>query len=492
MGQHMSHLNDIIKSSSYRIVANLASAIISISFMAYFARVFTLKEMAVYATLTILSAWNDTLSGLGLGTLVIKEAAPLMSDGQTDQAKRLISSVLVYRTISLFVLCLAWVALGTIIRLETFDSAELAGLTSIVIWISFISSCQGNVSSIQISVQKFMSREVINVVTVLCQRTLCVFGFTLSGITGFYWGYLLAALFGLGLGLVDIRNFLTCRFIPFPRIFRDSRSYFGLELLRSSLDHLDRPVIAFFLGAEALAGYHVAKRLYENFHALIIAIVVPAGVKIGELRSVGMDVLKEFYRNCMTFITHLFIPLGFFLAVISPQLLLLYGGEKYLPNTPVLIAFGFTLIGAALWTILRETALRLLSAKHLACQYLISAVVTLGGYLALLPIAGAWGIPVAMGLGYFAGLMPLLIPLKKEWGLQIPVRNFFTATGAGVSVSLTAIPLFLIDNVISQLVVAITLAGGIYITWLTWIGPVEAGNFLRNIGLRIRSVSFTS
>lgn len=487
----MSHINHIIKSSSYRIVANIATIIISISFMAYFARVFTLEQMAVYATLTILSAWNDTLAGLGLGTLVIKEAAPLIAEGQTKDAKRLISSALVYRTVSLFVLCLIWVALGSLLQLETFDSAELTGLINIVIWTSFISSCYGNVSIIQVSVQKFMSREVIGVVTVLCQRTLCVFGFILYGVHGFFWGFLLAMLIGLGLGLLDIRKFLTCRLIPFPRIFRDSRSYFGLELLRSGLDYLDRPVIAIFLGAEALAGYHVAKRLYENFYALIIAIVVPAGVKFGELRSAGTGVIREYYRNCMTFITHIFIPLGFFLAVISPQLLLLYGGEKYLANTPVLIAFSFTFIGVALWTILREAALRLLSVKHLAYQYLISTVVTLVGYLVLLPTVGAWGIPVAMGLGYFAGLLPLLIPLKQEWGLQIPVRNFFTATGAGVSVSVTAIPLLLINNVVSQLVVATALAGAIYIAWLIWVGPVEAGNFLRKLGLRIRNVSLT-
>ena len=143
------------------------------------------------------------------------------------------------------------------------------------------------------------------------------------------------------------------------------------------------------------------------------------------------------------------------------------------------------------WTILREAALRLLSVKHLAYQYLISTVVTLVGYLVLLPTVGAWGIPVAMGLGYFAGLLPLLIPLKQEWGLQIPVRNFFTATGAGVSVSVTAIPLLLINNVVSQLVVATALAGAIYIAWLIWVGPVEAGNFLRKLGLRIRNVSLT-
>ncbi|GEM_PF-4761784 len=487
----MSHIGHIIKSSSYRIVANIATIIISISFMAYFARVFTLEQMAVYATLTILATWNDTLSSLGLVTLVIKDAAPLVAGGQIERAKRLISSVLVYRTISLFLLCLLWMALGSFLHLEIFDSTELADLISIIIWISFAISCRSTVGSIQISLQKFISREVINVVTVLCQRTLCVFGFILYGVPGFYWGFLLATLFGLGLGMVDIRSYLTFRLTSFSRIFHDSRSYFGLELLRSGLDNLDRPVIALFLGAEALAGYHVAKRLYENFSALIIAIVVPAGVKFGELKSAGTGVLKEYYRNCMIFITQFFIPLGFFLAVISPQLLLLYGGEKYLPNTPVLIAFSFTFIGAALWTTLREAALRLLSPKHIAYQYVISTVVTMIGYLILLPTVGAWGIPVAMGFGYFAGLLPLLKPLKKEWGLQMPLRNFFTATGAGVSVSLTAIPLFLIDNVVSQLVVASTLAGAIYITWLIWVGPVEAGNFLRKLGLRIRSASLT-
>lgn len=477
----MSHLSEIIKSSSYRLGANLATTVIAISFMAYFARAFTKEQMALYATLTILSAWNDILGGLGLGTLVIKEAATLVAAGKTERVQSLISSVVAYRTIALFLLCLVWTAFSLWFDLGVFSSAEFKGVITVVIWTSFIASCISTVGHIQISVQKFLSREVINVVTVLGQRILCVIGFVVAGLQGFYWGLLLASGVGLLLGIFDIRKFLVVQLIPLSEIFRESKKYLGLELLRSGLDHLDRPVIALFMGAEALAGFHVAKRLYDIFYSLILAIVVPAGVKFGELRTSERGTLQQYYRNCMIGMAQAFIPLGFFLMVVSTPLLFLYGGEKYLSSAPVVMAFGFTFIGVALWTILREAALRLLSPKYLAYQYSLSTLVTLICYLLLLPPLGLIGIPVAMGLGYFLGLIPLVSALNTSWEMTVPIRYFALAVGAGLCVAATALPLLLIEGYLLQLSVATILSIAVYIIWLLLAGPAEGRDLLRQL-----------
>lgn len=444
--------------------------------------------MAVYATLTILSSWNEVLAGLGLATLVTKEAATLVATQQTEKVRRLISSVLVYRSISMFVLCLIWILLGSTGNWDFINSDDYTGLVGIVIWTSFVMSCRSTVSNIQVSVQKFGTREVINIVTILAQRSFCVTGFLVYGVIGFYWGFLLATLIGLGLGLFDIRRYLTNRLVPFTQIFKKSRSFLGLKILRSGLDHLDRPVIAIFMGAESLAGYHVAKRLFENFYGLILAVVIPAGVKFGELRSAEPPILKEYYRKCVIFIAYIFIPLGFFMAVIGTPLLYLYGGDKYLPNATIVMCFGFTLMCIALWIFLREVALRLLAPKHLAYQYALSNAVTLSAYCVLLPTVGMVGIPVSMGLGYLAGLFIILMNLEKQCELTVPLHYIYMALGAGVCVLTTAIPLRMLDSYVAQLVLGTVLSGLVYLAWITIVGPVEARGVLRRLNLRIRGL----
>ena len=75
--KHLSRYKEIIKSSASILSSQAASALISIAFLAYFARVFSKEQMAVYATLTIFSSWNEVVGGLGMGTLMIKEVAGL-------------------------------------------------------------------------------------------------------------------------------------------------------------------------------------------------------------------------------------------------------------------------------------------------------------------------------------------------------------------------------------------------------------------------------
>jgi len=302
----VSQVSSIIRSSTYRVTANVANIIISISFMAYFARVFTKEQMAIYAALTVLKAWNDIITGLGLGTLLVKDATPLISSGNIYDAKRLITSVLVYRTSFLLILCCILIFIEESISPGILIGLGYSDIFNIIVLISFISGFSSMVSATLIPLQKFGTREVINVSSVLFQRIVCVVGFLSVGVIGFYYALIVSYLLELLVGLVVVRNYLTLHLIPFAQLFRSSRSYYGLEILRSGLDNLDRPVVAFFMGTTALADYHVAKRLFDNFYQLMLAIIVPAGVKFGELQVSAKHVLQEYYNHCLILVSHLF------------------------------------------------------------------------------------------------------------------------------------------------------------------------------------------
>lgn len=477
----MSRTRELAKSSVSILASQGFTAIISIIFIAYFARVFSKEQMAVYAILTMLSSWTISLGELGMGTLLEKDIAHLMASGKNDRVNRLISSVLVYRTMIMSVVSLIFYWISPALSMQLFGNTENIFLIQYVVFISFLMSFTSALGSIQVAAQRFTSRSAIDVATILSQRSFCVIGFFYDGIHGFFSGFLLGTLVGMTLCFIDVRGYLTRTLIPFYEVFKECRGYFGLSLLKVAGDQIDRPLVAFLLGAEALAGYHVAKRLFDNLYGLVQAIVVPAGVKFGEVRAEGIEALKTYYYQSLVVVAHLFIPLGFFLMVVSKSALLLYGGEKYVSASSVLVGFGFTLMSLAIWVMVRQTALRLISVRHLTSQYLLTLAATLAAYGLLLPVWGEAGIPVAMGAGYAIGLTPVAWHMQKELGLIFPFRQFLATCGCGLCLLMVAIPASFFPPGVGQLALSSILSGLIYLAWLQFVGPNEVLSLIKHV-----------
>lgn len=481
----MSRTKELAKSTASILASQVTSTIISVIFLAYFARVFSKEQMAVFAILTMFAVWNELLGGLGMGTLVVKDVAHLTAQGNTEKAKSLISSVIIYRTLAMLLISLIWFFISPVIAENSFKSYNYLGLIRYMSLISFAMSCWSIFTCIQIATQRFHTKAAINVVTMLTQRVLCVIGYFTFGIYGFFTGHLIGTIIGVVLTFFDIRKYLTWRLLPFRDIFKQSKNYIIVGLLNGTLTELDRPVIAIFLGAEALAGYHIAKRLFENMYKAMGAVIVPAGVKFGEVKAETIDSLKTYFRQIIVMTVHLFFPLGFFVMVVGKPLLVLYGGAKYESSAPVLIAFGLTIMGASVWAILREATLRLLLARHLALQTIASVTVTTVAYAILLPRIGVIGIPIAMSLGYFIGFTPLVYLLKKRCDLQVPFSQFYYSTICGLLILAIHLPLFYLSNPFLKLIIASILACIIYVAWLHVVGPKAMDDVVRKIYSRI-------
>ncbi|MBN2428729.1 MAG: oligosaccharide flippase family protein [Deltaproteobacteria bacterium] len=480
MERNISRTRQLAKSSLSILLSHGLITVISLVFIAYFARVFSKEQMAVYATLTILSGWTSLLGGMGMGTLVEKEVAQLEAEGQHLRVKKLITSALVYRTGLMVLITLIFYLSSSAICFSFFHHHDYLDLIRFVILISFVLAFFDQLEIIQVASQRFVSRSAINVVTVLSQRAFCVIGFFLGGVSGFFWGFLLGTLIGVLLCLLDIRKYLCWRLIPFLEIFKASWPYFGLVMLKGATDKIDRPLVAAFLGAEALAGYHVAKRLFDNIYALVNTIVVPAGVKFGEVRGEGGEALEHYYRQTLVLVSSLFIPLGIFIMIAAKSLLLLYAGPKYVNTFPVLAAFGFTLMGLPIWSLVRQAGLRLVSPRHLASQYILTSAATFLVYFLLLPLLGEVGIPIAMGFGYIVGVLPIVFQLKTQQNLRFPLHQVFISGGCGFCILAVNFPVSELTPGLFHLTLASFLSGLTYLAWLHYIGPPDIARFLKN------------
>ena len=481
----MKRTRELARSSLSILASQGLTTIISIVFIAYFARVFSKEQMAVYATLTMMSGWIGWIGEMGMGTLIEKDVAQLEAAGRHDQTKRLISSVIAYRLGMMFAVTLAFFWASSFLTWKFFGSHEYLNLIRYVVLISFILALMESLGGVQGATQRFVSSSAISVTTVLAQRGLCVIGFSTAGIFGFFTGFLAATILGLALCLLDIRRYLTWNLLPFGDIFRQSRGYFGLGMIKVAADQIDRPIVAGFLGAEALAGYHIAKRLYDNLYGVARAFLVPIGIKFGEVKVEGAEALSSFFHQTQVVVFHLFIPLGFFLIVTSKSLLLLYGGEKYASSSPILAAFGFTLMALVIWVMIRQVALRLISVHYLAIQYLTTSAVTISSYCLLIPLRGESGIPIAMGLGYIIGLIPVAYQLQKNWSLKLPLRQMLLSSTCGLCILSIMLPASMVPPGLRHLVLVSGLSIVIYVSWLYFFGPMEVENLVKTFYSRI-------
>ncbi|MBN1141393.1 MAG: lipopolysaccharide biosynthesis protein [Deltaproteobacteria bacterium] len=481
----MNRTRELARSSLSILASQGLTTIISIVFIAYFARAFSKEQMAVYATLTMMSGWIGWIGEMGMGTLIEKDVAQLEAAGNHNQAKRLISSVIAYRLGMMAIVTLAFLWASPYFTWRFFGNHEFLPLIRYVVVISFILAVMESLGGVQGATQRFVSSSAIGVTTVLAQRGLCVIGFFTAGIFGFFSGFLAATLLGLALCLLDIHRYLTWNLLPFREIFRQSRGYFGLGMIKVAADQIDRPIVASFLGAEALASYHIAKRLYDNLYGVARAFLVPIGIKFGEVKVEGAEALSSFFHQTQVVVFHLFIPLGFFLIATSKSLLLLYGGEKYASSSPILAAFGFTLMALVIWVMIRQVALRLIPVRYLAIQYLTTSAVTIFSYCLLIPLWGESGIPIAMGLGYIIGLVPTAHQLQKNWSLKLPLRQMLLSSICGLCILGVMFPASMVLPGLRHLVLASVFSMLIYSAWLYFIGPLEVENLFRTFCSRV-------
>ncbi len=481
----MSRFKELAKSSGYILGAQTTSIIISVVFIACFARIFSKAEMALFAFLAMLAAWMQVLGNLGLGTFALKEVAYIEAQGQAEGAKRLISSVVVYRSLGISIFGILFFIASDYITYYSFGDYEYAELVRFIVVIAYAQSINTVLMEIQVATQRFRNKAMIGVGVVLGQRAFCVIGFLLGGVYGFYGGFLTATLIGIFLAFRDIRSYLTYRLLAVGDMFRRCKGFIGLDLLNGSIQQIGQPIIAFFVGAEGLADYYIARRLYMNIVAAMKAILLPAGVKYGEVKAESQEVLRRYHNNILSAVAALFIPCGFVMVVMSKPLMLLFGGEKYLPVAPVAAAFGVTLMCLAFWLILREAGLRLIAPRYLIIQTAICAGVLFSSYGLLLPRFGIIGVPTGSALGYLAGAGAAVLFLRRQYDLGLPLKGILSALICGAVILLACLPFMTVGNLVFQIGATLLLSGGLYIAWMYFWGPGTAKTILQKVGARI-------
>lgn len=408
--------------------------ILSVAFFAYFGRVLSKPQMALYAFMGTLLSWVGLLAGLGMATLAIRDTPSLMAQGRHQEARELISSTFAYVAVIALLMTGGIVLLTPFLSRQVFGSNEYAGtlrLIACVAWIQFVTQV---LSLIQWALQRFHMNAVCNVLNAVGMRLLAAVGYALLGMTGFILGCGLTALLVVGVQMWNLRGEFTSRLIPLRALLKRSRVYILVDVFQNLLMNLDRPVIGFLLGDVALAEFFVGKRLYSFCQTSLVAVTAPLGAKISEAKESGPMALTSYFRKSLYLVAILFIPAGFAMLGMGDRVLALMVGPKYADSGPIVLLFGITLMAQCTYEIWREGVYRLLPGRYMTFLNGAIVVVTFGLYPVLLPWLGSRGIPLASALAWAGGAAFAAWALRTRVGLACRADLYVRPLACGAMV----------------------------------------------------------
>lgn len=481
----MSRARELGKSIGSTLASNALSLAISVVFLAYFGRVLPKSEMAVFAFVGTLSSWIILISGLGLATLACRECPGLIVQGRRSAANGLIVSAVVWRTAIGFVVAIFLFFLSPFLCWELFESHEYLFQFRLAIFNALIASIYTTLSLMQWAMQRFHVRAICDLVNSTGGRLLAFGGYLLLGFNGFLLGFALGACIATGVQLWSLRGELNVRPLPFKEALLRGKAYTGADMLKNLLLNLDQPLIGFMMGDVALANFFMAKRLYMVMVTALQAVTAPVGAKISEARLAGADQLRSYFQTSFSVVLLVFIPAGLAVVVLSGGVIRLLIGEAYASSAPILSLYGITLVFQSIYGMWHEGVLRLLPGRFMISQNAVISVVTYAMYLVLLPLIGAWGIPIAAAAGWFAATVVASHLLRRRVGLTCSGKVYTRPAMCGVLVALVIWSVSQAGD--SALVfVAMLLGGAIaYSAALFLLAPFGVRVFMRRIVARI-------
>jgi O-antigen/teichoic acid export membrane protein len=429
----LSRAKELSRSIGSTLGAQFLGLAFSLVFLAYFARVLPKSEIALYAFMATMVSWVE-LFRLGFPTLMLREVPVLKAKGQNEDARRLISGTVFYCALTGLLVSVAIGLLAPQLAEWVHGSQTYVVEFQILAVVTWAHAMMANFSMVQEALQRFHMRAACNVIINVGGRALAWVVFLQFGFRGFLWSFVVANVVVLFIQIWSMRHELTVRIMPFRRMFRRSRIYIGVNVLRNLMVNLDRPVVAFVLGDVALADYYVAKRLFDVVRKTARAVIAPPGIKLSEAKVEGTAATNSYLQKSMSLMTFLFVPAGFCMIAMGEPLLRLWVGSSYASSSGILICFGIAIMAQSVSQTWWQAVFRLTAARHLLVLTVLMAAVTFSMYAVLLPPLGPTGIPLSFACACVAASVYATVLLRREANIFVPTTIYWRALACGLVV----------------------------------------------------------
>ncbi len=400
----MTRTSSVARSAASLLTSRLAIAAIALAFLGVSTRLLTIEEMAVFAVYNSLCGILTVVCSLGLLASCIKLVPGLQASGRAGEVAGLLRlSIGVYLVGAAMTTGALWLGAGTVSRLFLKSPARAGEIRLAAV----AALCFGLYEASQLllsSLQKFGRLSTYNVAAALVQRCLSLGLFFVFGLRGYLAGFAIGSLTGAALGMSSILPAMRARGGARPSgpaaSIRYALPFYADGYLRYFYMHADQALVGLFLEPAALSTYFIAKRFVQYGQVLVSSLVDPLGAKVAELRQVDPEAVGRAFDRSLRYVILSFVPLAVLLASVSPFLLWLIGGERYLGGILPLALLFLSLPPFAVFSHLAMFVYILGEPKDRFVNNLVSVTCQGSALVALTPFLALPGFALARVIGF--------------------------------------------------------------------------------------------
>jgi len=325
-----SKIPKILQDISKLISGSIVSKIIGLFVLAFYARVLSKEEMAVFPVYMMLSGLASLLFSFGIMPNMIKQL-PTMFKSNIDEARRLIF------TSGAIILLGTVLVSGFVYHFSLFiDDLLLDGkmqpILIQIMTVGFISLSISNVAEqILWASGRFGAKSVLVVSESLIRPCFTISLFLFFGVKGLVAGLVLAQSVKAALALYCCKDILLGKFPGFfspTRLLRLSLPFYLESYLMYFRREGDSWLVSTLLGPASLSTYYIAKTIYNSFRMLYSSVDQVITRKLAGLKD-NIELLWNKVRDIHMVISLFSIPLVFLAITLLPLAINIIAGDKY-------------------------------------------------------------------------------------------------------------------------------------------------------------------
>lgn len=417
----LSLLTDSVRIFSSSLIVN----IISIFYFILITHLFTKIELASLSILTVLTGLGSMFSGLGVMTSLVKEIPRLLVSGEREEVSSMIKSVLVVHFVVTIVCVFICIIFSKRISKVFFKSEDYAFLVCVSCFNILTYKLLDDGQQILTALQDFKQYSIVRFYEGVVVKIIALVGYLLGGIVGYIGIIVISNLF-IFIYILYIKQKLICiksRIFPIKKLVVNSLPFYGNAYTNFFAGQGDQFIIATFLSPEILAGYYVARRFYDYLSMVIDAITRPINMKIAELKSYGIEKIRNVVFKSSKYLSIIMVPISFFVAVSCYPLLQIYGGGKYINSASVLVILALTAIPSVFYSLTLFCVYVIGKPVETFKIELIRALTNFCVGLLLVKFLNVVGISIAFFLSFIVGTAVSYYIQKKLSEVEIDWRS---------------------------------------------------------------------
>lgn len=323
----------LLRSALEIILGRASVSILSLAFLAYFARVLPKPVLGVIGIHAALVMLIKILGDLGLHFQVIREATPLLDEGRDDEALHdVIAPATLIRVSAALLLTATLAALGYTfldVLQEAVPGMDMRVAVPFACAHALFKTVQYILTPIFFVQGRFGLDSVLDSASATAEKLFAFLLFLAGGADYFFVGLMVGELLLLLVAAWFLRD-VVCRFRPRHLSVTDActrlKAYFPHYqriFYRRGLRQVDRLVIAALLPLEQMANYHVARQSVQPLRFVVRVLADPLMVRL----AADPDLEHHQHDRRIYYAAVILVPL--LLALMSPWLIQVIGGAAY-------------------------------------------------------------------------------------------------------------------------------------------------------------------